>query len=247
MTRQEVSSRESQSTLSSRGWWFWTVYLAIFAGAALIGWLGLIGATSSASRPPVSYTEEGFGPSIVVGLLVAGLVAAAVWLAVRTVTGRTPSKATTVVLLAASALLIQAAMAGVWELGRRQGEADVRAQVEVSASAQAEADTSSCSGSDIDLLGDVYSALGSRWGPFAASGRTNGSCHGPKMESNERADRDSDWVVALMADDGWTLAESKPFLVFERGTDQIHMMIDYFRVTPEEGSHLVVVDFWVQP
>ena len=140
MTRQEVSSRESQSTRSSAAAWFGTVCLAIFAGAALIGWLGLIGATSSASRPPVSYTEEAMGPTIVVGLFVAVLVAAAVWLAVRTVTGRTPSKATTVVLLAASALLIQAAMAGVWELGRRQSEADVRAQA------------AACSVADVDLL-----------------------------------------------------------------------------------------------
>ncbi len=181
----------------------------------------------------------------------------------RTATGRTLSKTATVVVLAASFPLIQAAMAGVSELGRRQAEAavhaqaeaaaisqpgdDTRSQAEAAATAQAEADTRSCSGEDIDLLGDVYSTLGSRWGPFAASGRTDGRCHGPKIVSNERADLDNDWVVAVMSDDGWTLAESKPFLVFERGTDQIHVMIDHFRDTPEEGSDLVVVDFWVQP
>ncbi len=240
MTRQEDISLDPQSTLSSRGWWFWTVYLAIFAGAALIGWLGLIGATSSMSRPPVSYTEEEMGPTIVVGLLVAVLVAAAVWLVVRTVTGRTPSKTVTVVLLAASVLLIQAAMAGMWELGRRQAEADVRAQ------------GLACSVADVDLLREVYSTLGSEWGPFAASGRTDGSCHGPEVETNDPADEGA-WVVAQMTDDGWALMQSSPeLLVFDRETDQVHVSIARFEtspppVEPDDPEALILYDFWVEP
>ncbi len=248
MTRQEVSSRESQSTRSSAAAWFGTVVLVSIAGLALLSVIVGYGATSEAGRPPVSaYVDSGVGPNMLAGLVVAVLVTWALWQTVRTATGRTLSRTATMAVLAASFLLVQGAMAGVSELGRRNAEAAVRAQAEVSAIAQAEADTRSCSGADIDLLGDVYSTLGSRWGPFAASGRTDGSCHGPKMESNDLADRDSDWVVALMTDDGWTLAESKPFLVFERGTDQIHVMIDYHQVNPDEGTHLVVVDFWVQP
>jgi hypothetical protein len=248
MTRQEVSSRESQSTRSSAAAWFGSMVLVLVAGLALLSVIAGYGATSEASRPPVStYLDSEVGSNMLAGLVVAVLVTWALWQTVRTATGRALSKTATVIVLAASFLLIQAAMAGVSELGRRNAEAAVRAQAEVSAIAQAEADTRSCSEEDIDLLGDVYSTLGSRWGPFVASGRTDSSCHGPKIESNDRADRDSDWIVALMTDDGWTLVESEPFLVFERGADQIHAMIDYFRVTPEEGSHLVVVDFWVQP
>ncbi len=238
MSRQEVSARESQSTGSSAAAWFGTVVWVVVAGLALLSVIVGYGATSEAGRPPVSaYVDSGAGPTMLAGLIVAVLVTWAVWLTVRTATGRSLSKTATVVVLAASFLLIQAAMAGVSELGRRNAEAAVRTQAEVWAIARAEA----CSGADMDLLGDVYSTLGSRWGPFTASGRTDGSCHGPKIVSNDRADRDSDWVVALMTDDGWTLAESRRFLAFERGTDRIQMGMDYFRDTPNEGSDLVVV------
>ena len=240
MTQRTASHRDSQSTRSSRGWWFWTVYLAMFAGAALIAVLAGHGAVSETSRPPVSaYLDNGVGPNVLAGVVLAVLVTSVVWLAVRTATGRTLSRTATVMVLAASFLLVQAAMAGVSELGRRQAEADVRAQADA------------CSVADVDLLREVYSTLGSKWGPFAAHGMTDGSCHGPEVETNDPADEGT-WVVAQMTDDGWALVQSSPrLLVFDRETDQVHVSIARFEtpppVEPDDPEVLIFYDFWVEP
>jgi hypothetical protein len=80
---------------------------------------------------------------------------------------------------------------------------------------------------------------------------TDGSCHGPEVETNDPADEGT-WVVAQMTDDGWALVQSSPkLLVFDRETDQIHVSIARFETPPPVGSDdpevLIFYDFWVEP
>ena len=206
-----------------------TIYVVLLASGVLCVWLVFCWLVSESSRPPISYVQE--DGNIALAVVVGVAVAAAAWLVVRTATGRRPSRTVTVVVVAASVLIVQAASAVAWELGRRQGEADERARFEA------------CAQADVAVLRDVYDTLGSAWGVFSGTGLADGSCRGPEVEGLDR-----DVVVARMASDGWALVESEPHRVLERGARQVHMRIEYYPGDPEEGDgDVALVDFWVEP
>jgi hypothetical protein len=170
---------------------------------------------SRMSNPPVSsYLDSGGASGVMFGIPAALLLAAAVWLTARTVTGTAPSRTTTIVVLVGSLVLMQIAMAVAADLGRRQGLVEDRAEA------------AACSEADVATLQAVLDSLspmpeGEPAVQVSVWGRADGSCV-TNLGYDDPA-YEGDQMVDVLTEQGWTLVDSSPdLLVLHRGEDELH-------------------------